>query len=347
MKPSEFLRRWMQPQLPVFLVLLAAVALAPVFSGLRLEPVWTAIPLLFSAVLFGLPHGALDDRVLFRLFQIRAGAWLPRLAVYAGYVAVALAYLVAWFAQPAFAFLFFIAMTWFHWGQGDVYFLRHIYRAPYLLHSRTMCVLSGFIRGGLPMFVTFIFHPSIYLDVAAWCTRIFPGGRALPDFFYKLPVFAPAAFPAFLFFVGIYLLAAAFRSPPHNRVVAACDAGEILLLLLLFIVLHPLVAIGIYFCIWHGLRHLVRLQSWMRSDSIPGFSLFPASVLLKSIPNTAISILALLVVTWVSRQAFDSWQDLIGAYLVLIAVLTLPHLGVVTWMDARESTRKGRFFTNY
>ncbi len=340
MKPTEFLRRWMLPQLPVFLVLLAAIALAPVFSRLRLEPVWTAIPLLLSAVVFGLPHGALDDRVLFRLFRIPTGAWLPRMAVYAGYVAVALAYLVAWFVEPAFAFLFFIGITWFHWGQGDVFFLRHVYQAPYLLHSRCMRMLSGFIRGGLPMFVTFIFHPSTYLDVAAWCLRIFPSDQALPAFLFQLTAFAPGTFLLFLLFVGVYLLAAAFRSPPQKRGIAACDAGEILLLLLFFMTLHPLVSIGLYFCIWHGLRHLIRLRSWLQVDPPQRFSLFPAGLLLRSVPNTAISILALLVVAWTARNIFSSWQDLIGAYLVLISVLTLPHLAVVSWMDLHKSTPK-------
>ena len=75
------------------------------------------LPLLASIIVFGLPHGALDHLVPARLRgenpDIRSVA-----RVMATYILLAFAYAAVWFVVPTFAFVFFIALTLYHWEIG-------------------------------------------------------------------------------------------------------------------------------------------------------------------------------------------------------------------------------------
>ena len=123
------------------------------------------------------------------------------------------------------------------------------------------------------------------------------------------------------------------------------DLGEVMLLAAFFAVVPPILAVGLYFCFWHSLRHIVRLSlldpEWRPARTpAPGSSGQTASAIrrfaIRSAPITAIALLLLVALFFVVPQAGVTSGALLGLYLVLISALTLPHVVIVSIMDVRQ-----------
>jgi Brp/Blh family beta-carotene 15,15'-monooxygenase len=118
------------------------------------------------------------------------------------------------------------------------------------------------------------------------------------------------------------------------------DAGEIALLWVFFLLVPPILAIGLYFTLWHALRHIARLV--VVDD--PGASALAAGDYLGALarfardatPATVGALLFFVGLYLAVPTAPGDRAGLLGVYLVGIAVLTLPHVAVVTWMDRRQ-----------
>jgi len=301
-------------------------------------PRWTRyLPLLASVLVFGLPHGAIDYLVPARVADVpvvRSGLVVGLL-----YAAVGGAYAVVWFRLPVAAAAFFIALTWFHWGQGDVHTLVTFHEVDHL-DSRPLRVATGFVRGGLPMLVPLVGFPERYRAVVETWVGLFVREPSLAAAF--TPEVRALAGGVFLLASGVTLVAGYRRdgASPGVRV----DAGETALLWLFFLTVPPLVAIGVYFCVWHSLRHVLRFVA-VDGDATP---LSARGVLTRfgreAAPLTALALVFLAAFGLLVSGATASPSapgDAAGLYLVFIAVLTLPHVVVVTWMDRREGVWRG------
>jgi len=297
--------------------------------------------LLVTLVVLGLPHGAADHHSLARALDRTLSARF--LVVFcAGYLALAAAYTVVWFLAPVVAFLAFIGLTWFHWGQGELYVLRSIPDDPHLT-SRTARVLTVVVRGGLPMLVPLLFFPDRYAAVARTVVALFaPGGTA-----WLAPLFAgPVRASLGVGFAGVTAAALAVGARgAGSRRAWAVDTGETALLWLFFAVVPPVLAIGVYFAVWHSLRHVVRLVAL---DDIAVAALDRGAVwqavgrfVRDALPGT-IGALALFGGLALAVPATPGdVADIAGVYLVLLAVLTLPHVVVVTVLDRRQGVWSG------
>jgi len=136
-------------------------------------------------------------------------------------------------------------------------------------------------------------------------------------------------------------------SAPEGRAAWRVDAGETLFLTAYFLVVPPILAVGVFFCCWHSVRHIVRLlllndgtATQLELGDITGATgRFVRQATPLSVGALGLfSALALAV-----PVAPVEWIDLFGVYLVGIAVLTAPHIIIVTWLDLDtklwESTR--------
>ena len=118
------------------------------------------------------------------------------------------------------------------------------------------------------------------------------------------------------------------------------DAGEVALLWVYFAVVPPILAVGVYFCLWHALRHVARLLL-SAEDAARELAMGETTAALgrfarDAAPLTAVS-LAVFAGLWLAvPNAPGDRAGYLGLYLVGIAVLTLPHVAVVTWMDLRQ-----------
>jgi len=289
-------------------------------AGVAVPPAVRYAPVAASVVVLGLPHGAVDHLV---------PAWFGRprvrgaLAVGALYAVLGAAYLAGWALFPAAAFALFIAVTLVHWGQGDVYALD---RAGVDLGAPARRAAVAALRGALPMLVPLVAFPGTYRRVAATLVGLFGDPAALA------PAFTPAGRAAAAGLVALLTLAALAPAAAADAPGWRLDAGETALLWAYFLVVPPVLAVGVYFTCWHSLRHVARL-----ADLGPGADDARAALwrfARDAAPLTLASLALLAALAW--AVGAGDLRALFGASLVLIAVLTVPHVVVVAWMDREQ-----------
>lgn len=317
-------------------VVLGSLAIAFAF-GLEV-PKWLEYgPFLASLVFLGLPHGALDHLVPDRLSgRVRTSRSMA--AVILLYIALGGLYLVFWTLTPVAAFAFFIVLTWFHWGQGDLHALKILEYRPKKLPDSIGTV---FVRGGLPMLVPLIAHPEVYREVFLNASGIFGSNPSGTDNWVFEPTFrivaglALVVVAAFLFFKRIS------EASTEERGSVVGEALETGLLVVYFVVVPPVLAVGLYFCIWHATRHIARLALLDKSSrkSLERGQFWPAvAVFMRdAAPLTAVALVMLAGLYVMVPGVRAEVGALLGVYLVLISLLTLPHVFVVSYMDYRQS----------
>ncbi|WP_336336758.1 Brp/Blh family beta-carotene 15,15'-dioxygenase [Haloarcula brevis] len=314
----------------------SAAAVAPFLAGLPVPPPLQYGPLVVSVVLLGLPHGAVDHLAVARTRGQRPG-WRAIARVFALYGVVGGAYALVWFLAPAAAFVLFIAVTWFHWGQGDLYALLALADADHL-RSRPQRVGAVLVRGGLPMLVPLLAFPEWYRRVATDLVSLFaPDAAAAIAWAFRTDVRTglAVAYGALV----VVTLAVGFARADARRP-WLLDAGETLGLLAYFALVPPVLAIGVYFCLWHSLRHVVRLLLVDDDATAALANRDPAAALARfardAAPLTAASLALLGGLYFLVPNPPASVPEWVALYLVFIAVVTLPHVVVVTVMDREQ-----------
>lgn len=320
------------PSLAVVLLLTVAFA-----AGLRV-PGWVQyLPFAASLVLFGLPHGAVDHLVPSRLAGRDADA-RSVLAVVVLYLALSGLCLALWFAAPAAAFVLFVCVTVYHWGAGDLHAL--LFFGPDGLDGmgRASRGLLLLLRGGLPVLIPLVFFPEAFRGVATAAAGLFGADAAtLSGAFspaFRLATGAALAAVAFLF---LFSAAGDLASRRGSLVPVAL---ETLLLFAFFAVVPPVLAVGLYFTLWHAPRHVARLvlldpagARYLRAGR-PGRAL--ARFARDAAPLTGLALALLVGLYLAVPRAAEDPGSLVALYLVLISALTLPHAALVTYMDGRQ-----------
>jgi Brp/Blh family beta-carotene 15,15'-monooxygenase len=324
---------------PLWVVL--AVVAVPFLLGVSV-PRWAQyVPLVASGVAFGMPHGAVDHLVPARI----AGGSRVRSAVAVGvlYLLVGGAYLLSWFVAPLPAAVAFVLLTWFHWGQGDVYLLAAATggRYPRSVGHRGLTLL---VRGAMPMAVPLVAFPGEYRRVVADLVGLFGGDVAAVEFAFTTETRVAVAGVVGALAAATLVRGAFVRTPegwrPSLDRGVRTDAAETALLGAYFLVVPPVLAVGLYFCLWHSVRHVVRLlaldgpgEAALRDrrvvDALARFARDAA-------PLSALALALLALVYPLVPRTPAGLGEGVALYLVLIAALTLPHVVVVTWMDHRQ-----------
>ena len=293
-------------------------------------PSWAIYsPFLISFVFLGLPHGAVDHWILLGLKNHTFS--IPNMVrVVLPYVTLSAAYLLLWIIAPALSLLIFILMTWFHWGQGDVYSI-HMFTGRQHLKTRLHTGLALFIRGALPMLIPLLSFPEIYQGVVVDVIRILDNSYVAETNFLFSDLLRLIAGLTFSTCVLVYFAITFQRSSSWYY-----DLIEVCLLVFLFSIVHPILAIGVYFCFWHGLRHIVRIMI-THSDQGPGYNKGPLKqFVLQAAPTTLIALIILGGMYFFAPNQPHTIQDFTALYLILIAILTLPHVWVVILMDRKD-----------
>lgn len=270
----------------------------------------TAAPLFFlaSAVILGVPHGACDPWV--PGWVLRQPSRLPFLTgFFVVYLAISLMYLLAWKVAPFPSTIFFLFLTAWHWGTAD---------ASLRFPPGLRWLAFGLGRGLWVMLAPFAFHTAEAWQVVRLMAP--EAGAPLPDFFFQACLVLP-------------LILTLVSRPGW------VEWGETILLLLLLALTPPLVGVGTYFVAFHAWRHLLRLAK-LRDHLVPGSDTLPwlrslGRLLLFAVPLTVATLLLLPLLPRFLGQLPHNPEEWVGTYLILLAVLTLPHAILVGWMDSK------------
>lgn len=288
------------------------------------------IPLAVSMVFLGLPHGAVDHLMIPRAkgedFSLRWLAWIS-----AVYFSLGMIYLLLWISYPVLAFVLFIVLTWFHWGEGELYIVQQLFMDRKM--NSIQKILEVTVRGAAPMILPLIAFPEYYRMIADITVNLFTSNNISVTALLLPHESRALLFTAYIV-TTVLLLATVYRN--SGITAFAYSSVDILILTVFFITVPPILAVGLYFCLWHSARHGFRysmLDTVARKGLEKG-SIRPAikRFVLDSIPLTTVALVMLAGLYYVLSIS-TGFEDLIGAYLVLIAVLTLPHVFFMIQLD--------------
>ncbi|WP_435097835.1 Brp/Blh family beta-carotene 15,15'-dioxygenase [Halorubrum sp. N11] len=321
---------------------IALAALLPIGAVTPLFPVELGVATFaLGTLVVGMAHGAVDHLVPLRAataVSLRRSVAVVSVV----YAVLGGAVVAAFFLAPVASFVGFIALTWLHWGQGDVAAL--VVAGVDHLPTSAERWLSLVVRGGLPMGVPLLSHPAEYRLVAEWIVGLFvvdgEAAAAAVD-----PLFVSETRVA----VGAFMIAATALSVGlgYRRVRAGAsrrgwlrDAGEVGALWAWFLLAAPVFAIGVYFALWHALRHVGRLILVDdRASAAIGDGNVPDALARFARDAAPLTLGGFLVVGAVGLSVpagVAAPGDLLGVSLVAIAAMTLPHVVVVAWLDRQQ-----------
>jgi hypothetical protein len=319
---------------------LAVIAVAIPF-GLVVDDLPRAVrfaPFVVSVGLFGLPHGAVDHLVPLRLGNVALGRSLAVVSVV--YAVLGGLYLAVWAISPAVALLAFLGMTWFHWGQGDAFALGAFGDGGHI-RTRSDRWAALLVRGGLPMLVPLLGQPAGYRRVVNAIVGLFdPAATATLAPLFRVETRLALGVGFAIFTLGSLLWTARHVWRGDTSIVGlGWDGVEIGVLWAFFWLVPPVFAVGLYFAVWHAVRHIGRLAivDPASRDALNAGE-WPTALrrfYRDATPLTIVS-LALFAGLYVWVPTDGSPDGLLAIYLVGIAVLTLPHVAVVTWMDRQQ-----------
>jgi len=302
------------------------------------QPEFLKYTFYIGIIFLGMAHGAADH--LFAWGMIKRQNLFKKISLLLIYASSSVLYLIIWKYLPLAALSLFLIITILHWGLGDRYFCLKMYNCLYLKDCFYLKILNILIKGTIPIFI------SIYSDFAfsvSFIGSLFDQlGHNLFEIgllsdFYDLFIIIPVL----LFIIYILMLFRYCRSfKNYNLKGLFFDISETILLFLLFLSLPTALSLGIYFIMWHSIRHAVRiLLADGRFLSGP-FKYIPFNISFRWVQLTgAMTILALI-----GSSFFLSYNILVPSINVMwisftfisISCLTFPHFITVYLLDKIE-----------
>ena len=298
--------------------------------------------LLASTLLFGLPHGACD---LWVIGRARGENSLPLkiiIALALVYVGLAGAMFALWRTNAPAALVFFLLLAAWHFGSGDAAFwfgetgLRRGDDVDRANRQSRIAVSAG--RGLLVIAAPLSFRAAECAPLLARFARVggdsFDGGGWL------------AAAHSILL-GGVFLQCAGLSNLAASKSQRIAFAVETLLLLMLFICAPPRLSVACYFIFVHSWRHLRRIEKYEIPTAANSLAETPplfdfrrrgiAKQHWRGLPFTVLALLGIGFPLIISMRAAPiASLDWTVNYLMLLAVLTLPHTLVVGWLDWRN-----------
>jgi len=271
-----------------------------IFLALVLEPISISFEiqvliLLIGSLIVGLPHGALDYDVAKHLGMCLTTA--QKIKFLLGYTGIAGINFLLWLILPFIGFLFFVAISIWHFGEDwpdktlsamrQLVFGTAFICLPALLHAYDLTILFSYII------------PKNYSIVFVETCRFIGAGLL----------------PLLMFFVVRDLVSKKIENAAIATLFIASG-----------VVLPPLIYLFLYFCLYHGPHHTRQLYN------VLGYRSFSQMfrTLLQIMGLTCVLLAGLFLfrdgLSNISRETFSS-------LIILIACLTTPHMMLIGFLN--------------
>lgn len=257
------------------------------------------IAAIFAILLLGVPHGGFDAAIA-RRSGWRMHGLLSWVGFHAAYLLMAVAVVIVWYWFPLLSLGGFLLLSGLHFGASDIAETGSDW-LPLLAHG-------GLVAVGIPYF-----HTQEVLALFSFLSSE-PAALQLLNALSVIFVFWAACCVGYCIFTFYHR---AYIKPLLN----------LCALILIAILLPPLVAFALYFCLWHSRGHMLRLWN----------SLQPIGRLGAVREAVVYTILAWCTGLIVFFYLSGSPSEIIFKLTFIgLAALTLPHMILVDFLDKQR-----------
>jgi beta-carotene 15,15'-dioxygenase len=264
-------------------------------------------------LLTGIPHGALDH-----LIQKETDKHFNRPYSFMGflvkYLSIMALYALAWYWFSVLSFLFFLAISAWHFGETD------IEKAP---KNSAVWTCTRLVYG----FYVLAFILLTHADEASPVVMGMVGKMGIGADFWQ---FIHQYFKQILFLLGLSLCTIFIVAQSQHFILF--DKLRLLrlgIILLLAFCLPLLPAFALYFGGWHALCAFDTIHNYLRKDQ-PALSF--KLVYSKALPFTLLAIIFLSGFLWYCSR-FTHQFDPYSTLFIFISLITLPHLLIAHQMN--------------
>ncbi|QSE97620.1 Brp/Blh family beta-carotene 15,15'-dioxygenase [Fulvivirga lutea] len=284
-------------------LLYITILLLAAFSLIELPTGTDTLLFLVTIVIVGIPHGALDHVIEFN--DTRPDK-LQLVKFYSIYIGLIGAVFACWYFFPQVSFLSFIAISAYHFGQSQLFYLNLKGRFVHLYYlSWGMLLLSMIIYTNIAECMA-IFDSLEWLEVSQlnstlWLSLLIKSGTL------------------WITLTCLYLAKGQISMKEFGR--------ELLLLAILLgssLVTNAVITFTIYFGIWHSFRSLLLTFQSIRKNVGNSISKFIKAAM----PFSVAGILFLGLGYYLSFH-FDLGISIYMIFIIIISTLTVPHLFVM------------------
>ncbi len=275
-----------------------------ILGGVIIPTDWVSSYVLWFAlllILFGVPHGA-SDYIIFKRMLQKTKSPQTHLHFGAYYAAAILLYSLIWWLVPVVAFLLFIFISAYHFGQSNW----HSIDFKRSWHAWIVYSVWGLAVIGIPVLLHHQEASIIILEITGVAVDL-----------------SACCAPLIFTLIGINLLQIVTLFDqnliPQDRFYR--ELSNFLLLVALFATTPLLVGFGIYFMFWHSLSStLDQLQVFQRWDQQYDLRRYLQQV----VPMTALAFVGLGGIYYFLGDQMNHGINL-GAFFLFIAIITVPH----------------------
>ena len=291
-----------------------AIVLSFIFAQLieSSDITWQVVVALI-ALAVGIPHGALDHLVtLPRTSSAKMALFIL------GYVAVAIAAVVALLTWNVIGFIGVVVMSAVHFGIGDAAFISEIDRRS-VDRKHFQKYLYAAAAGTLPVVIPLVSEKS---------------NTALEKVNPQLLDWHQGLNNDLMLWTMVLTAIVLLRLVQKRR---DGEAIDLVLLYLLAVTAPPLVAFAVYFGCWHAMRHTARLTLTLPSSQAAFAEGNIKRAFIKAVlPGTPALIGTFVVAAAIVIFRGDSLDDqFLWVTLVVVWSLTVPHMAVTARLDRK------------
>lgn len=254
--------------------------------------------ILVFVVLLGVPHGSLDVLFASQTYELKnISLWLKFIAYY---LAAALAVILVWWLVPNVFFIVFLILS--------------------ALHFSDDLNLSDFAALKLSYGTAIISFPSLFFshELINLYAMIIETNTATNIVKASQFISMPAGMV-----IAFYLV---------NQKIDVRTKLELLCTCTLFLMLNPILAFGIYFCLMHSARHLIRSRFFLRQ--------FTSQAFLNALIFPTIAVILMGLIIWWIGPKKPLEVDMIRIIFVGLAALTVPHAWVLKQSNFQAHSKR-------
>ncbi|PRP79479.1 hypothetical protein PROFUN_12605 [Planoprotostelium fungivorum] len=294
-------------------------------------------------IIFGLPHGALDWFLGKAIFEPRFKNywWCAFVPLYLFLMSVVF---LSWYIDRAFSLLFFVIISIIHFGVGDMPSSIQSPNDPIFFISDVMS------HGLLPIACPLYFQPHRMMQSISVLLELPPDHATLQ--LIRGPISSGLIF-AFLFFSLLSIVGdikSTLRGQNDAKQLFVSKTAELIVLPLLFCRSRTShLSFGIYFCLWHSIRHILLLATLFEEETFQKRNILEHSkrVVKRSVPVTvatvALGYLLYSLQPYCTQLTVDENVDegaMARVMFIGLNALTLPHMLVTEIYQRMPSSHK-------